>query len=108
MFESMRFWVILTNLSSLTWFVLIQYYRFKDSGRACSGDFMVPGSLGFANPLEEYPADKQKILTSASHYLLVDQGFWFMLYIVLQYVLYIICKIVSIIITNRLEAEYDE
>ena len=58
MFDSMRFWVILTNLSTLTWFIALQYYRFKTSGRACSGDFMMPGTLGVANPWEDHPAEE--------------------------------------------------
>ena len=72
MFEIMRLWVLLTNLSTLIWFGMMQYYRFKDSGRACSGDFLVPGSLGFANPMEERPVEQNKVLQNASHYLLVD------------------------------------
>ena len=39
MFDVMRPYVILNNLITLAWFVLLQYYRFKPSGRACSGDF---------------------------------------------------------------------
>ena len=57
MFDTMRLWVILTNVSTLTWFIAIQYFRFKDSGRACSGDFLMPGSMGFANPWEEHSVD---------------------------------------------------
>jgi hypothetical protein len=68
----MRLWVLLSNLSTLIWFGMIQYYRFKSSGRACSGDFLVPGSMGFANPLEERPNEQNKVLQNASHYLLVD------------------------------------
>ena len=72
MFDTMRLWVILTNLSTLTWFVMIQYYRFKDSGRACSGDFILPGTMGFADPWEEHTLDQQKVLSNANHYLLLD------------------------------------
>ena len=42
MFEMMRPYVILTNLTTLTWFFILQYYRFKDTGKACSGDFLGP------------------------------------------------------------------
>ena len=108
MFETMRMWILVTNLSSLVWFVLIQYYRLKDSGRACSGDFVAGGETGFANPLGEQSSEQSKVLATQGHFLLVDQGFWFVVFIVMQYVLYIICKIVAIVITNRLEAEYDE
>ena len=40
MFDMMRPYVILTNLATLTWFISLQYFRFKDTGRACSGDFL--------------------------------------------------------------------
>lgn len=40
MFDMMRPYVILTNLATLTWFICLQYYRFKDTGKACSGDFL--------------------------------------------------------------------
>lgn len=68
----------------------------------------MPGSMGFANPLEERPLEQNKVLQNASHYLLIDEGFWFMLYIIMQYILYILSKLVAVVITNRLEAEYDE
>ena len=42
MFDMMRPYVILTNLATLTWFISLQYFRFKDTGRACSGDFLGP------------------------------------------------------------------
>lgn len=108
MYDTMRFWVLLVNMATFVWFIALQYYRFKDSGRSCSGDFLAPGSLGFANPLEEHSEEKEKILGNAGHYLVVDQGFWFTIYIIMQYILYIICKIVAVITTNRLEAEFDE
>jgi hypothetical protein len=31
-----------------------------------------------------------------------------MLFIIMQYILYILSKLVAVVITNRLEAEYDE
>ena len=40
MFELMRPYVIITNLLTLAWFITLQYYRLKDTGRACSGDFL--------------------------------------------------------------------
>ena len=101
-------WVILTNLSTFIFFVVLQYYRFKDTGRACSGDFMIPGSMGIANPFEDHSGEQLNQLKNSSHFMLIDQGYWFFLYIILQYILYFISKITSIVITNRLEAEYDE
>ena len=47
MFELMRPYVIITNLLTLAWFISIQYYRFKDTGRACSGDFLVEKPTNF-------------------------------------------------------------
>lgn len=48
MFDLMRPYIIITNLMSLIWFVALQYYRFKDTGRACSGDLLkkMPGNFG--------------------------------------------------------------
>ena len=40
MFDMMRPYVIMTNLATFTWFILLQYYRFKETGRACSGDYL--------------------------------------------------------------------
>ena len=41
MFELMRPYVLLVNLATLIWFIAIQYFRFKDTGKACSGDFLL-------------------------------------------------------------------
>lgn len=40
MFEMMRPYVIITNLLTLSWFISLQYFRFKPTGRACSGDYL--------------------------------------------------------------------
>ena len=64
MFDMMRPYVICTNLCTFTWFLFLQYYRFKETGRACSGDF-----------LTKIPANYGTIY-------LGDQGQWFMVYIV--------------------------
>ena len=37
-FELMRPYVFLSNLLFLSWFITLQYYRFKASGKACSAD----------------------------------------------------------------------
>ena len=42
MFDVMRPYVILINLATFIWFVALQYYRFKDTGAACSGDYLGP------------------------------------------------------------------
>ena len=86
MFDLMRPYIIITNLMTLIWFAALQYYRFKDTGRACSGDLLkkIPGNYG--------------------QVYLPEQGQWFRYYIVAQYTLYIIQKLLSIIITNKLEA----
>ena len=90
MFEMMRPYVILTNFATFGWFVALQYFRFKDTGRACSGDF-----------LTKPPANYGTVY-------LGDFGQWLLIYIVAQYILYIVCKIVAIIVTNKLESEFDE
>ena len=49
LFEVMRPYVIIINLLTLVWFIALQYYRFKDTGRACGGEFLgknKPGNYG--------------------------------------------------------------
>ena len=72
MFELMRPYVIITNLMTLTWFIAMQYYRFKDTGRACSGDLLI-----------------EKPETFGDIYL-ADEGKFFAYYIISHYAVYII------------------
>ena len=74
MFNLMRPYVIVINLITLTWFIILQYYRFKDTGRACAGEFLTPG----------------KIPGNFGTVYLADQGKWLKYYIISQYALYII------------------
>lgn len=50
MYDLMRPYVWIANLLTLIWFISLQYFRFKDTGRACCGDFLVnvkkPGDYG--------------------------------------------------------------
>ena len=92
MFEMMRPYVILANICTFAWFVALQYYRFKDTGRACSGDFLNDAKM---------PANFGTVYLSSV-------GQWHVIYIGMQYVLYIACKIVAIVVTNKLETELDE
>ena len=32
--------VLLVNLATFIWFIALQYFRLKDTGKACSGDFL--------------------------------------------------------------------
>ena len=100
MFDRMRPIVVLINLGSLVWFYNLHFFRFKDSGRACSGDYFLWGTE---------PTEKETLqsLRSSKIYM-VEQGQWFLLYIVMQYMVYFVCKIISLVITNNLEAEFEE
>ena len=90
LFYKLRPYVITVNLLTFIWFVLLQYVRFRDSGRACAGEFLkeIPGNYG-------------------SIYL-PEQATWLKWYVISQYLIYLATKIVSIIITNKLEADFDE
>ena len=72
MYSMMRPYVILTNMATLAWFIALQYYRFKDTGRACSGDFLI-----------KYPANYREVY-------LGDWGQWILIYIVSQYVVFMV------------------
>ena len=86
MYEIMRPYVILTNLVTLMWFAALQYFRFKPTGRACSGDFLIG----------EMPANYSTVY-------LHEEGQWIFYFVAGQYALYIICKVAAIIVTNKLE-----
>ena len=90
LFQKIRPFVIAVNLLTFIWFALLQLSRFHDAGRACAGEFLkeIPGNYG-------------------SIYL-PEQANWIKWYVVSQYLVYFASKIVSIIITNKLEAEFDE
>ena len=49
MYYTMRPMVIFINLISFVWFISIQYFRFKETGRACSGDFVNVGVAKYLN-----------------------------------------------------------
>lgn len=44
MYDTLRPYLIFINLAFFAWFVVLQYYRFKPTGMACSGDFLLPKS----------------------------------------------------------------
>ena len=92
MFEMMRPYVIITNLLTLSWFVALQYYRFKPTGRACSGDFL---------------SKENKPKNFATIYL-GNQGQFILYYIIAHYFVYIVQKIASICITNKHEMEFEK
>ena len=91
LYDMMRPYVIIINLTTLAWFCALQYYRFKSTGRACSGDF-----LGEPLPL------------NYNTVYLNELGQWHIYYIGAQYFIYVLCKIAAIIVTNKLESEFEE
>ena len=104
MYYTRRPMVIFINLFSFVWFIAIQYFRFKETGRACSGDFV---NVGVAKYLNRKGSDAITATKEEQKYLLADQGFWFLIFVVAQYALYILTKVSTIIINNKLEAEFD-
>ena len=92
MFDLLRPYVIIVNLTTLIWFVSLQFYRFKDTGRACAGEFLNPA---------KYPGNFGSLY-------LATQASWLKYYVAAHYVVYIVQKMISIIITNRLEAAYEQ
>ncbi len=86
MFNSMKPFVYLVNVASFLWFGALQFYRFKDSGRACSGDFNSDLSilpfLSKNSDLKNSNSTSALINQKLPSYLLTDTGFWFLVYIV--------------------------
>ena len=92
MAATMRPFVILTNLMTFIWFVFLQYYRFKNTGRACSGDNL----------------DANKLPSNYDTVYLSVEGLWLKIFIIAQYILFFVCKIAQIVVTNKLSAAYEE
>ena len=90
MFDVMRPVTILINLCVFVWFCMLQYYRFRSEGMACSGDYLV-----------KVPEDYDEVY-------LRQEGRWFLIYIVAQYVIFVFTKVISVSLTNKLEAEFQE
>ena len=88
----MKPYVILINIVTFGWFIALCFFRFVESGRACSGEFLDENAL---------PKDYGTIYLS-------DQGMWLMLYVILQVVVWLVCKITALVVTNKLAAEFDE
>ena len=42
MYDILRPYLIVVNLAYFAWFIILQFYRFKPTGRACSGDYLLP------------------------------------------------------------------
>ena len=58
MYDLLRPYLIIVNLAFFAWFVVLQYIRFRPTGRACSGDFLVPNKiLEEGKPDVKYPAN---------------------------------------------------
>merc|ERR1712086_570866 len=77
LFEMMRPYVIITNFLTLGWFIALQYFRFKQSGRTCAGD-----DLTFRTP-SKMPKDWESLF-------LVKEGQFFLYYIVAHYFVYVL------------------
>ena len=92
MFDLMRPYVIITNLLTLSWFITLQFFRFKDTGRGCCGDFLT----------------KEKLPANYSTVYLGNKGQFLMYYVIAHHTVYILQKIVCILITNKHESEYEK
>ena len=79
------------NFLHIIWFGALIYFRFKDSGRACSGDF-----IGL-----EKPKNFTKLY-------IWEEGRWILIYCILQVLLVIYSKIISLSKVNKLYAQIEE
>jgi len=49
MYDLLRPYLIIVNLGFFAWFVVLQYFRFKPTGLACAGDFLLPKNVKVEN-----------------------------------------------------------
>ena len=83
LFDILRPYVIIYNIAFIAWFICLQVFRFKETGRACSGDFIEPAK----------PGEKEKYPPNYDTVYLGQQGLFLIYYIIAQYVIGIIFKI---------------
>ena len=93
MYYILRPIVFFMNLAFLLWFFALQYYRFKNTGRACSGDFVLGSSHVF-----NYNDEKLYLVT---------EGKWMVNFIIMQYLVFFIGKFAAIYVSNDLEGEFE-
>ena len=80
---------LLARILFLVWFSLLLYFRFRNTGQACSGD-----------GLQSEPR--------VSGLYLIGWGYWLKLYGIMQTVLWILCRILQLIVSNRVRTEIEE
>ena len=52
--------------------------------------------------------DSSAVVEKLPSFILKEEGFWLLIYIIAQYILYILCRVSTLVIVNKLEAEFDE
>ena len=93
MFNKVRPYVILCNITTLIWFFAVQYFRFKPTGRACCGDYV-----------DDMVSD---VPDNLDNFYIGPEGTWLVYYVLSHYCVYILQKGVSIYITNKLASDYE-
>ena len=68
----MRPYVIIVNLAAMAWFIALQVFRFRDEGRACSGDFLT---------LKDLPQNYDTVYLGA-------EGAWILYYVISHYIVF--------------------
>ena len=81
--------VITLNICTIIWATLLVYFRYRNSGRACSGDFLD----GYSKP------------ANYSTVYLVFVGHWYFWFINAHFLVFVICKMLSMVVSNKLEEE---
>ena len=89
-FDSAKIAAIVARIFFCVWFVALLYTRFRNTGRACSGDY-----------LTNQPANYNSLY-------LIGFGQWISIYAALQILLWVLSTIMTIVIKNRLEQARDE
>ena len=86
--------VVLIKLISFFWFVVLQYYRFKLSGRTCSGKFRI---IFEEEEQEEEPT-----------FILQEQGLWFLVFVVAQYILFFMSRLWTVVLQHKMTSQRDK
>ena len=107
----LRAWQVISNFIFLSWFVAVLFFRFSEAGRACSGDFVWADENGLPDESKLERLNKEGLSGVPSYDLEVimpELGSWMLVYLLLQSLLFLVCKVIQVVLSNNLEAEFEE
>ena len=83
MYAYMRPWTIIANVLFLAWFVSLQVFRLRETGRACSGDYFIWADKNGYVDYDQVSQGGGEVPDNYKDTIIREQGQWLLIYIVL-------------------------